>query len=74
MWAVSMHPPWSIEMSTTTDPGFMPATMASVTRCGASAPGTSTAPMTRSAAATVSSTVVRFDIRVWMRPLWIESM
>jgi len=74
MWAVSMQPPWSIEMSTTTEPALIEATIDSETRWGASAPGTSTAPITRSAEATDSSTVVRLDMSVRMRPLWIESM
>ena len=35
-----MHPPWSIEISTTTLPGRIEATMSSVTTFGALAPGT----------------------------------
>ena len=47
----SKQPPWSTAMSTSTLPGFMAATMASVTSLGAFAPGISTEPMTRSASA-----------------------
>src|SRR5690606_39478049 len=44
----SKHPPWSIAMSTSTDPGFIRRTRSSETSLGAFAPGMSTAPITRS--------------------------
>ena len=49
---VSKQPPWSIATSTTTAPAFMRAIISRVTSLGASAPGISTAPITRSASAT----------------------
>ena len=48
----SKQPPWSIAMSTSTEPGFICATSRCDTSFGALAPGTSTAPMTRSAPVT----------------------
>ena len=68
-----MQPPWSMAMSTTTEPGFMARTMSSVTTTGARPPATSTAPITRSASATTRSTVPRLDASVVMRPIWIWS-
>jgi hypothetical protein len=56
---VSQQPPWSIATSTMAAPGFMVASMARLTRFGASAPGTSTAPITMSASATSSSVLLR---------------
>ena len=44
-------PPWSMAMSTSTLPGRMARTISRVTRRGVRAPGTRTAPMTRSAPA-----------------------
>ncbi len=69
-----MQPPWSMAMSTTTAPGFIDFTMSSVTTIGARPPGTSTAPMTRSASAMTRSTWPRLEVRVVMRPIWIWSM
>src|SRR5919106_1489848 len=60
-------------MSTITAPGFIPLMISSVTTFGARAPGTSTAPMTRSACVAISSTTSRFDMSVRMRPLWMRS-
>jgi hypothetical protein len=54
---VSKQPPWSMEMSTSTAPGFMVFTMARVISFGAAAPATSTAPTTRSASRTRRSMV-----------------
>ena len=68
-----MQPPWSIATSTSTEPGFMPSIMSSVITVGARPPGTSTAPITRSASATVRSTAPRLEASVMMRPLWIWS-
>ena len=47
--------------------------MSRVTRCGAFAPCTSTAPITRSAPSIASSTACRFEIESVMRPPSIES-
>ncbi len=49
-WLVSKQPPWSIAMSTSTDPRIIVLSMSRVTSLGAAAPGTSTAPITRLAA------------------------
>src|SRR5256885_16795407 len=54
---VSKQPPWSMEMSTSTAPGFMVEIMARVRSLGAAAPATSTAPTTRSASRTSRSMV-----------------
>ena len=51
----SKQPPWSIAMSTSTAPGFIRDTSSSLMSFGALAPGTSTAPMTRSASMTARS-------------------
>ncbi|MGA9133975.1 MAG: hypothetical protein WB384_18395 [Candidatus Sulfotelmatobacter sp.] len=40
----AQQPTWSIEISTITDPGRMPTTIALVTSLGVTLPGTSTAP------------------------------
>src|SRR5215218_7713035 len=53
---VSKHPPWSIATSTTTAPSFIAAIISRVTSFGASAPGISTAPMTRSDSVTDAPT------------------
>src|SRR5205085_1971970 len=50
-----MQPPWSIEMSTMTEPGFIARTNWRRTSFGAAAPGTSTAPIRRSAETTSRS-------------------
>ena len=68
-----MQPPWSIAQSTITAAGFIVATMSSVTSTGARPPGTSTAPITRSASATARATAPRLLASVMMRPLWIWS-
>jgi hypothetical protein len=68
-WLVSKQPPWSMEMSTSTAPGFIASMTWRVTSLGALAPGISTEPITRSAVTVRSSTVWRFDINVRMRPL-----
>src|SRR3954451_23440981 len=52
---VSKQPPWSMETSTSTAWRFISFSWARVTTCGARAPATSTAPMTRSASARCSS-------------------
>ena len=52
-WSVSWFQtarPWSTATSTMTDPGFMRPTSSRETNLGARAPGTRTAPITRSAA------------------------
>ena len=59
---VSAQPPWSIATSASTDPSFIPETISRVISFGASAPGMSTAPMTRSDSATDSSICSAFDI------------
>ena len=69
----STEPPWSIAQSTMTAPGRIERTIASVTTTGARPPGTSTAPMTRSASATARSTARRLLASVMIRPLWIWS-
>ena len=46
---VSARPPWSMETSTITAPCFMAFTVAAEISFGALAPGTSTAPIMRSA-------------------------
>jgi len=56
-------------MSTSTAPGFMVLSMARVTSLGAVAPGTSTAPITRSAVCTASSTAAEVEYRVRINPL-----
>ena len=66
-WLVSKQPPWSIATSTSTAPGFIVANIARVTSLGAAAPGTSTAPMTRSALATQSAILARLAKRVLAR-------
>ena len=53
---VSKQPPWSIATSTTTAPSFMPRIISRVTSFGATAPGISTAPITRSASSTDAAT------------------
>ena len=50
-WIVSTQPPWSTATSTITEPSFIVATISSVTRTGARAPATRTAPTRRSRAA-----------------------
>ena len=62
---VSKQPPWSMEMSTSTAPGFMVESMARVRSLGAVAPATSTAPTTRSASRTSRSmvAVVEYSVR-----------
>jgi len=61
---VSTQPPWSTETSTTTARGFIVATISRVTSTGVLAPATSTAPITRSAPATIRSNSRRFECRV----------
>ena len=63
-WDDSKHPPWSTEMSTSTEPGFILATSSSETSFGALAPTTSTAPMTMSASTQVSSIAWALDAMV----------
>ena len=69
----STQPPWSMAQSTITEPVRIDRTIASVTTIGARPPGTSTAPITRSASATARSTARRLLASVMMRPLWIWS-
>ncbi len=69
----SIVPPWSIAASTITAPGRIDAIISSVTSTGARPPGTSTAPITRSASCTARATAARLLASVWMRPLWIWS-
>ena len=57
-----MQPPWSMAMSTITEPGFIDFTSGSSTSTGARPPGTSTAPISRSASTTVRSIEPRFDV------------
>src|SRR5690606_40034572 len=57
-----------METSTSTLPGFIWATTASSTSVGARAPGTSTAPITRSASRTARSISYAFDATVRHRP------
>ena len=49
---VSKQPPWSMAMSTRTEPRFIVLSMSRVTSFGAAAPGTNTAPITSSAYST----------------------
>jgi len=53
---VSTQPPWSTAISTITLPFRMDSTCWAETRCGVLAPGTSTAPISRSASATACAT------------------
>ena len=53
---VSMHPPWSITRSTTTEPGRIEATISSVTTTGERWPIDIAAPITTSAVFTALST------------------
>src|SRR5665648_646248 len=62
MREVATEPPWSMLMSTMTDPGCIWRTRSSSTSMGALAPATSTAPMTTSAFNTCSSMVSRLLI------------
>src|SRR2546427_177159 len=55
-------------MSTRTAPGFILDTSSALTRWGAFAPGTRTAPTTRSASRTRRSIPRLDDIAVWIRP------
>ena len=64
---VSKQPPWSIAMSTTTEPVFIAFTIWRDTSLGAAAPATSTAPMTRSAESTCCSTASRLEYTVTTR-------
>ena len=68
-----MQPPWSMAQSTITAAGFIVLIMSSVTSTGARPPGTSTAPMTRSASATARATAPRLLASVMIRPWWIWS-
>ena len=65
---VSTQPPWSTATSTITAPCFICATRSRVTSTGARAPGTSTAPITRSASSTACSRFTTFEYRVEMPP------
>ena len=60
MWVVgrevSKQPPWSIETSTSTAFSFISFSCSRLTTCGALAPWTSTAPITRSASESIRST------------------
>ena len=60
-------PPWSIATSTITEPGFICLTVAAEISFGAAAPGTSTAPMTRSALRHSVSIAWRLDATVRTR-------
>ena len=53
--------------------GFIACTIASSTTTGARPPATSTAPISRSASATLRSIAPRFDASVMIRPRWIWS-
>ena len=64
----SKHPPWSTEISTSTDPSRMRETKSLDTSLGALAPTTSTAPMTMSASRHASSRVSVDDAIVCTRP------
>ena len=65
---VATQPPWSIAMSTITDPGRIEATISSDTITGAFAPGSRTLPITASASRTRCSSVSRSDISVTILP------
>ena len=69
---VSKHPPWSTETSTMTERGFIWASMSRVTIFGAERPGTSTAPINRSARPRAASRVWRLLARVVTWP-WKRS-
>ena len=69
----SKQPPWSIAMSTSTEPGRMDSTISAVTSFGAAAPGISTEPITRSASATVSPMFRWDEASVRIRPWWTAS-
>src|SRR5512144_2500027 len=71
---VSMHPPWSTDTSTITEPLFMVASIRRVIKTGVLPPGTSTAPMTMSASAISTSRVCADMGRVRTRPLKISSI
>jgi len=62
-WIVSTQPPWSIATSTITDPGCIVLRSPLRMSFGATAPGISTPPTTRSAVAICSSTLCRLE---WM--------
>ncbi len=64
----SKQPPWSMAMSTSTEPGFIRATSSSLTSVGALAPGISTAPITRSARSTSCSIAYAVETSVVRRP------
>jgi len=64
----SKQPPWSIAMSTRTEPSFIPATISLVTRRGARAPGISTDPITRSASVTCWRIASADDVSCFTRP------
>jgi hypothetical protein len=71
---VSKQPPWSMATSTSTEPGFIVFSMSRVTSFGAAAPGTSTAPITRSARRTSSSIAERVENTVEIAvPNWLAS-
>ena len=57
-----------MEMSTSTEPSRISRTSSALTSFGARAPGTSTAPTTRSASRTYSLVVVAFAMIVFARP------
>ena len=61
-------------MSTRTEPGFIEATISSLTKCGVRAPGTSTEPITRSASLTALPTDRLDEYSVPMRPPKASSM
>ena len=60
----SKQPPWSMEMSTSTLPGIIRDTSSLEISVGALAPGTSTAPITRSASSTAFSISYAFEATV----------
>ena len=66
---VSKQPPWSIAMSTSTDPRFIVFSISRVTSLGAAAPGTSTAPITSSAFSTALAIAAREAKAVL---IWLE--
>ena len=61
-------PPWSIAISTITEPSFICLIISSVTKLGAFAPGINTAPITKSLSFTAFSIFNGLDIIVFTRP------
>ena len=70
---VSAQPPWSMAMSTNTEPFFMAFSMVRLISLGARAPGTSTAPISRSILGSISSRFCSFEYNVCALPCRLMS-